>query len=245
MGKTPATGRRGNNRKKRREGWGVGRDENTYMCLLTNSPTSPACGANRLDTPSSKASATSSLCWPSFSFASSKAVAWGGPSGRNPTPLRSLAFRAFRRRSASATDSPRSVSEVSSFSRAASLSFVWADGAAVWVVAVSDVVVAAAVGGSAVVVVVVVVFEAAFESSSSLLASARCLNCFRFLLGRNTTCGSALVSAADVESMMAGSGCASVFDGEGGYVGTSVVVTSDSVVGSDGAVEISLSYRMD
>lgn len=163
------------------------------MCLLTSSPTSPACGAKRLDTPSSMASAISSFCCLpiscSLKSACSPAVA-ALLSARNSTPL-SLDFRAFRRRRASATDRPPpSVSDVSPFSRAtASLSC--ADAADELVAACSAVVV--------VVVAVLVVADSAFESS--LLSSARCLNCLRFLLGRNTTCGSVFVSAGGASMM--------------------------------------------
>lgn len=84
---------------------------------------------------------------------------------------------------------PPSVSDVSPLSRADLLLMFCA------AVVVDDEDVAASVAVGAVMDVV----ESAF--GSSLVSSARCLNCLRFLLGRKTTCGSAFVSA-DADSMI-------------------------------------------
>lgn len=153
------------------------------MCLLTNSPTSPACGANRLDTPSSMASATSSLV---CSTSSTCSTALSALSGRNSTPL-SLDFRAFRRRRASATDKPSAESSVSG-----DISFFPR-------VVASPVSGAGADEGVAASFVVAVVRPVC--GSASLWSSARCLNCFRFLLGLNMICGSGFVSPDEVSMM--------------------------------------------
>lgn len=143
--------------------WGGAGDRATYICLLTSSPTSPACGAKRLDIPYSMASAPfgSSLRIRLCSVLASSEIL-DVPSGRKPTPL-SLALRALRRRSASATDD----SSVSEFVSCVPPSLPSPSSGVAW-------------------------SAGCCAASSGLVSgsSARCLKCLRFLLGRKTTCGS-------------------------------------------------------